>query len=1531
MMSHFANKKRKLDWRASLNSTCSNYSSVLKSSSTAKPTIIFLEEDLKTYHLGDPKRPLLCTVCDKEFANKKGMRSHFATSHDHQIKFTKYIIKNQLDLPSHISAQQPDPHCINTKARKRSTIDAFFTKSKSKSTNPFDSNSDSNVLNDSDDDDLLTHSLQSSSPSDTSKPRCNGVHVGRDILNKITPAMVQLHQIKIINWSIHHHTCYGDRPDVCKTLVDPISRLLSHSINPPKTLNLQYMDRPLLETAYRTLRDKHTAMKLECLNVARHCQTVSSQNMKYHQLIQTLSTQNIPRFGSMLHAHLKSGKGLLSFIELLGKTIDIKRGYAQSNAKSFSEFEMKLFRFIRTVPGGSKILCVMNQLGMSCCPKLVSKSSIIHPIVVTGLTPKHVTSSILSNGNHLGDQVNGCSMDFFYGESNKVDWHRKTNLILGFCFSHHYECLPKYFNTAQDAMQLFRMWKCGIIHKSQRYMIPIQYGLNKSNKRDAIYHHHICLIPDCAQYSGDSWPNLFIILFESMNDPAIVKQRGPTIVISSDCETMFKPIMKALRHDHGVVMEGFRDSCGDYISPKTLYKCVTEDKDTKHIIKKFRNSLINDAKRILTQIVTPSILKDVFIFSGERKQRVDQLLNYKDEHNVDLVIQFFSELGIVLAGTGVNDVLRVFMIQRDPIQYNEAQFILPELNVYVIAVNSIINGMFASKINLQTRITMILKGTIIIKCLWLKSGRQLFSEDTMHATICHITAIFHIVHFMKSDERYSGLDLLLLLLGSDLSELSHFYIRFCVAYTKGLTHLQAQQRLPLVQDQLNFAMEFPELCPKRKRVQSGDNMNVRSYQSELKVSDVNLFDCIAMAKVGANEVFEELLVGKDAALLQSIQGERETYLADIKKYNELRNTFLHSQTEHNVQSLLASSYARHNPSSPLVDMTRDLSSQTLSELKRCIDNAKQLDTNQIVSIGGLVDISMKIERVDDHENNKITEELNEMMTEIKIDYTQSTEYEPFVHTSTDYKVHKTSLLRELLEDGVSYYTDRNLNCMRVQKSIKNKKRVEITYDFDDNCVHIGDTAITLLAHKRYLHCVLIKITKIKVNQIKQNSVQFTVMANPSIAVSFDFCACSGIQVKRGKDNEDDMYWCGQTMQRTFTLKSAQHVAFPVFKSDDTNNAIIKTNTTELHNASVALIGDAIDDSKYCTINEDMKQMLRLPYDESLVWIKGLPTNKTKKKPKQKKKKNQDDKLKTNHIIKCLNCGDPVELRNMPLHTMKHELEGELRSERLLCDGTDLNLSRQIDVPCNVKEQYVCYFCGKRSLRALCEVTIVLPPGKSANYLISCACLGAERQIQSLMYSRLSNFSESSPYRNHPTVCKICHCIIWRWNAVKHYKNCHPHPTVCHPNLIVSKFEKDCVKLVNYKGNFKKDAIKYLLKEHGVDCKAKLPNKTNLTKPKPKPKKKKKKKKKSNPKPEMSDEEEDDQNTNNKEHVVEHVNDHDGNQNTNSKDHEDEIPLIMNRNKRKKKILRDEDTSSEEQWDDDSDDTDDIVTGFEEFE
>eukprot|EP01083_Nonionella_stella_P302741 1045118_1 len=72
-------------------------------------------------------------------------------------------------------------------------------------------------------------------------------------------------------------------------------------------------------------------------------------------------------------------------------------------------------------------------------------------------------------------------------------------------------------------------------------------------------------------------------------------------------------------------------------------------------------------------------------------------------------------------------------------------------------------------------------------------------------------------------------------------------------------------------------------------------------------------------------------------------------------------------------------------------------------------------------------------------------------------------------------------------------------------------------------------------------------------------------------------------------------------------------------------------------------------------------------------------------------------------------------------------------------------------------------------------------------------------------------------------------------------------------------------------------------------------------------------------------------TNNKEHVVEHVNDHDGNQNTNSKDHEDEIPLIMNRNKRKKKILRDEDTSSEEQWDDDSDDTDDIVTGFEEFE
>ena len=151
-------------------------------------------------------------------------------------------------------------------------------------------------------------------------------------------------------------------------------------------------------------------------------------------------------------------------------------------------------------------------------------------------------------------------------------------------------------------------------------------------------------------------------------------------------------------------------------------------------------------------------------------------------------------------------------------------------------------------------------------------------------------------------------------------------------------------------------------------------------------------------------------------------------------------------------------------------------------------------------------------------------------------------------------------------------------------------------------------------------------------------------------------------------------------------------------------------------------------------------------------------------------------------------------------------------------------------------------------------------------LISADCI-APNNIAGRFYNKLINFSESAPYNNAPVMCPVAGCnkIVWRWNMQRHYQYNHKNVPMT-ANLIISEFEKYCVKLISIKGYIKKkDFNDILLKKYSdltKDTFPKMHEKFSKDNKKKKKKNNKNKshhnKKKRNDKEEASDNDNDEQ-------------------------------------------------------------------------
>ena len=244
----------------------------------------------------------------------------------------------------------------------------------------------------------------------------------------------------------------------------------------------------------------------------------------------------------------------------------------------------------------------------------------------------------------------------------------------------------------------------------------------------------------------------------------------------------------------------------------------------------------------------------------------------KDKQNVDSRMQLFKKLEIILSNNGINELKHEFILKCNAMESKKIILALPELLLYVKSVNNIINGTFAPNIDLSNRLKSISIGIITIKTMYKLNSDNFISKDSMSAMIIHLHAVYQLIHIMKSDESLKHEQLLLLYIGSDLSEITHFYLRCCTSLYKQLTILSIHDRLKYVQKQIEFALSHPELVPSRKRNKSGDHMNIASYKSDLYVSKVDLSSILSDFILSVKQSFMNIVDNEnyDGDLLQKI-------------------------------------------------------------------------------------------------------------------------------------------------------------------------------------------------------------------------------------------------------------------------------------------------------------------------------------------------------------------------------------------------------------------------------------------------------------------------------------------------------------------------------------------------------------------------------------------------------------------------------------------------------------------------------------
>ncbi|KAJ7485960.1 hypothetical protein FB451DRAFT_1433109 [Mycena latifolia] len=228
----------------------------------------------------------------------------------------------------------------------------------------------------------------------------------------------------------------------------------------------------------------------------------------------------------------------------------------------------------------------------------------------------------------------------------RVRWDDKTNMILGACREHSSK-VPLEFSDIADAETFFHALDQGTIHLASEATVVAFGALSRDPH---VYNPRpICISGTCKQEKGPDQAAFLRTLNAAANSR---KTHGNiiyrTVSVASDGEA---------KRGLALAMEFMKSKLSTtspihkLLAPLKLMNLlvgpddVTPDKDFRHVVKNERGLLMRKAGiNVLGFLITPPIVKQHLLATGNTTERVNSLLNPNDKQDVPLGYQLLREL-----------------------------------------------------------------------------------------------------------------------------------------------------------------------------------------------------------------------------------------------------------------------------------------------------------------------------------------------------------------------------------------------------------------------------------------------------------------------------------------------------------------------------------------------------------------------------------------------------------------------------------------------------------------------------------------------------------------------------------------------------------------------------------------------------------------------------------------------------------------------------------------------------------------------
>ncbi|KAE9394828.1 hypothetical protein BT96DRAFT_998151 [Gymnopus androsaceus JB14] len=392
------------------------------------------------------------------------------------------------------------------------------------------------------------------------------------------------------------------------------------------------------------------ASRLQALNIGRVIATRNRRLDSFKRLSIAISTQDIPRIRSLMAVQLRNGRSIQYILEKIDAAV--QRTYSP---RSYDEIDFQRAFLMYKIDGrcianiGNKALGIPSisstKRRIAVKPLQASASQptlteMVHNLRIS--LPEPLTSEAEQADTPIMGM--GISIDEVKIEE-RLRWEPLTNMILGVCQEHGHACNLEFRSIVEVKAILVNLRE-DVVHLASEATVMAVTLLNGQPKEYAA--RPFCISGTCKRENADSRMQIlksaidavrisqhhfFRRLYYIASDGAANQRRGASALTLTRKLLPRDDIFPAL-----ALLKLFNLLCGE--------DGITSDYDWKHVLKRFRNTLLRQKGLYIDGIViTESILKNHLtmedLMSGES---ATSLLIPNDRQDITLMVRLLNSI-----------------------------------------------------------------------------------------------------------------------------------------------------------------------------------------------------------------------------------------------------------------------------------------------------------------------------------------------------------------------------------------------------------------------------------------------------------------------------------------------------------------------------------------------------------------------------------------------------------------------------------------------------------------------------------------------------------------------------------------------------------------------------------------------------------------------------------------------------------------------------------------------------------------------